>query len=121
VDAAILTLPVRPALARGHPVAAEPGQLVEGETPACRQDDDGVHPLAPGVVRDADDGRVATAGCWQSAFSTSTERTFSPPVMITSLIRSTRKTWPSSSSRPPSPVCIQPPRNASAVSSGRSQ
>ena len=33
--------------------------------------------------------QVATAGCWASTFSTSTEYTFSPPVMIMSLMRST--------------------------------
>ena len=48
--------------------------------------------------------------------------TFSPPVTIMSLVRSTMYQKPSSSSRATSPVCIQPSsRKVSAVSSGRFQ
>ncbi len=54
-------------------------------------DDDGVHGLAPALVRDAETATSSTPGCLDSTASTSTEYTFSPPVMIMSLARSTMK------------------------------
>ena len=59
-----------------------------------------------------------TAGCSNSAASTSTQYTFSPPRMTMSLARSTMKTKPSSSMRATSPECSQPSVNAAAVASG---
>ncbi|MCY1466615.1 hypothetical protein D9M71_849760 [compost metagenome] len=61
---------------------------------------------------------MATAGCLARAFSTSAEYTFSAPVTIMSLTRSTMKVKPSSSMYAASPVCSQPLRTALAVSSG---
>ena len=52
------------------------------------------------------------------ASSTSMDETFSPPVMITSFLRSRMLTCPSSSMIPPSPVWNQPPSRAASVSSG---
>lgn len=61
---------------------------------------------------------IATSGCCARAFYTSTASTFSPPQTIMSLARSTMNRWPSSSSNPPSPVCIQALRTAAAVCAG---
>src|SRR3954449_10513609 len=60
-----------------------------------------------------------TDGCSASTRSTSGEYTFSPPVMIMSLSRSSTKTKPSSSTLPMSPVRNQPSSvTTAAVSSG---
>src|SRR5262245_21802487 len=57
-----------------------------------------------------------TAGCAFSASSTSPGEMFSPPRMISSLIRPSRRRWPSSS-RPRSPVRNQPSKKDSAFAS----
>src|ERR1051326_3530602 len=59
----------------------------------------------------------ATAGCWNSQSSTSIDETFSPPVMITSFLRSLIAMY-ASSWYPPSPVWNQPSRIAFADDRG---
>src|SRR4026209_1404839 len=59
----------------------------------------------------------ATAGCWNRQSSTSIEETFSPPVMITSFLRS-EMAMNGPSWYPPSPVWKHPSTMALAVSSG---
>lgn len=64
----------------------------------------------------------ATAGWLKIVSSTSIDDTFSPPVMITSFLRSEIVRCPSaSSSAPPSPVRNQPSSRTAEVSSGLSQ
>jgi hypothetical protein len=69
---------------------------------------EGLHRLAPLVVGHADHRHLGDVGWLNSASSTSIELTFSPPVMITSFLRSLIVTYPSSSIVPPSPVWNQP-------------
>ena len=59
-----------------------------------------------------------TRGCCRSAFSTSVGATLKPPVMMSSLIRSTIRTKPASSTVTMSPVRNQPSANTASVSSG---
>ena len=59
-----------------------------------------------------------TAGCRSSVPSTSTEEMFSPPLMITSLIRSRISTYPSGCTTAASPVWNQPSPIAFLVASG---
>ncbi|MNF98907.1 hypothetical protein D3C84_817850 [compost metagenome] len=59
---------------------------------------------------------MATSGWLERAFSTSAEKTFSPPVTIMSFRRSTMKMNPFSSILAPSPVRSQPsPGSAASV------
>ena len=60
----------------------------------------------------------STAGWSAMACSTSTEAMFSPPEMITSLLRSFSSTYPSGCSTPRSPVRNQPSGAAALVASG---
>src|SRR6201993_2293196 len=59
-----------------------------------------------------------TAGCSASACSTSVEYTFSPPVTIISLTRSTMYSRPAESLNPASPLRYQPLTNTADVVSG---
>src|SRR5204862_197314 len=54
----------------------------------------------------------ATAGCSTSTASTSAGATFSPPLMIVSLLRPVTTSEPSPSNTPRSPVCSSPPPEA---------
>jgi hypothetical protein len=64
----------------------------------------------------------ATSGCSSSAFSTSLGLMLNPPLMISSLRRSTTVTNPSASTVTMSPVRSHPPASSVlAVSSGRFQ
>jgi hypothetical protein len=74
----------------------------------------------PTLVGNADHGDLATRGCETDASSTSIDDTFSPPVMMTSFLRSEIADSPSSED-PPSPVWNQLPAWTPAVSSGLSQ
>ena len=60
----------------------------------------------------------ATPGCWRSTFSTSVGATLNPPVMISSLMRSTIRTNPASSIVTMSPVRNHPSTKAASLSSG---
>ena len=54
------------------------------------EEHEGSDGLPEQLVRDSDDGRLADPGTSWSAFSTSTELTFSPRVLMMSSLRSTK-------------------------------
>ena len=77
---------------------------------AGRGHDDRGDRLGPALVRQADHDRLrdVLVDAAYSAFSTSIDATFSPPVLMTSLRRSVNHKSPSASKRPMSPEWNQP-------------
>ena len=98
-------LEVREALAPGTPASARPRTAAPAAARSPRRPSRPARrPARPTTAASA------TPGAPASAFSTSTQYTFSPPRLIMSLARSTTRTRPSST-RARSPVCSHPSTN----------